>query len=143
MKTITTSGEKISAKIYIKLKADQILNFNSFQDTNVGEVTFESDLNTEKIATESPKLAPVTIDMSGTKTWIDYGNVENLRPKEITVNLLRNGSKLYDSNGNQVCQVVKENEAGEWKYTFSDLLEYDENGNKYTYTVEENEIQPY
>ena len=72
------------------------------------------------------------VDVDVTKVWNDNNYAG--RPKEVTVWLLRNGTrvesmKLSDSNG--------------WKGTFEDLDKYDTRGNEYQYTVEEEEVLGY
>ncbi|QIL51294.1 Cna B-type domain-containing protein [Weissella coleopterorum] len=75
-----------------------------------------------------------TIAVDGQKTWVDNNNKKGLRPNNITVNLLRNGTKI-DS------KVV--DEAANWKYTFIDLPVSDKDNNPYTYTISENTVNNY
>lgn len=73
-----------------------------------------------------------TVDVSGTKTWLDDNSTE--RPESITVNLLQNG-EVIDS---QVVTVETE-----WTYEFSELPEFDEVGKAYEYTVTEEAVEGY
>ena len=75
-----------------------------------------------------------TTKVEGTKTWIDYENKDNTRPESITVNLLKNGTKV-DS------KVVTA--ANGWKYEFTNLDKYDENNNLITYTITEDKVDNY
>ena len=74
------------------------------------------------------------IDISGTKTWVDYNNQDNTRPNSITVNLLANGKEVKE-------EVVTA--SNNWSYTFTDLLKYDENNKLITYTVTEDPVAKY
>ena len=76
----------------------------------------------------------VTIDVSGTVTWIDNNNKYKKRPNSIIVNL--------NANGKKVASIVVTNEE-QWKYSFKNLSKYDENGKKIVYTVTENEVAQY
>ncbi|MSR93337.1 Cna B-type domain-containing protein [Clostridiaceae bacterium 68-1-5] len=61
---------------------------------------------------------PEVIKISGEKTWNDTDNQDGKRPEEITINLLKNGTKI-DS------KVVKKSDG--WKWKFEGLDKY-ENG---------------
>ena len=71
--------------------------------------------------------------MEGKKTWNDKDNQDGKRPAEITINLLKNGTKI-DS--------VKVKEADGWKWKFEGLDKY-ENGNEITYSISEERIEGY
>ena len=73
-----------------------------------------------------------TVDVAGTKTWLDDNSEE--RPESITVNLLQNG-EVIDS------QVVTSET--EWSYAFSELPEFDDVGKAYEYTVTEEAVEGY
>ena len=74
-----------------------------------------------------------TIDISGTKTWVDNDNKDSNRPESITVNLLANGKKVDSKT-----VTAKD----DWKYTFTDLPK-NENGKAITYTITEDEVEGY
>lgn len=77
--------------------------------------------------TEVPTIPQETTDVTVTKIWDDFHNP--LRPREITVKLLRNGTeverKTFGGTGDT------------WTYTWEDLPLKDGSGNNYTYSVEE------
>src|SRR5699024_131929 len=73
-----------------------------------------------------PKLIGVTVE----KIWEDANNQDGIRPNEITVDLLKNGTE-YDN--------IKLNNANSWKHTFDSLPKY-ENGTEIEYTVQESEV---
>ncbi|MBO5179546.1 MAG: Cna B-type domain-containing protein, partial [Clostridia bacterium] len=73
-------------------------------------------------------------EVSGTKTWNDYNNLDNTRPKSIVINLMKNG-EVIDS------KVVTEQD--NWSYKFKDLDKYDENNNLINYTITEDPINNY
>ena len=72
---------------------------------------------------------PATTDISVEKVWNDANNQDGLRPTNITVKLLADGTAVSG-------KTVTLNSANSWKYKFTDLPVYS-NGTKITYTVEE------
>ena len=77
-----------------------------------------------------------TTEVSGTKTWNDYGNKFNTRPESITVKLMQNDKEIAK-------QVVKSDNHGNWTYRFDDLPKYDTEGKAYTYTIQEENVPGY
>ena len=77
--------------------------------------------------------APVTITISGTKTWDDFNNVLGLRPAFITVGLLRNGVPF------QMQQIPSSAST----FSFQGLPKYAPDGTEYVYTVIEDPISGY
>ncbi|MFL0492362.1 Cna B-type domain-containing protein, partial [Bacillus sp. 179-I 2A5 NHS] len=77
-----------------------------------------------------------TTEVSGKKVWEDYNNKFNTRPKNITVQLLQNGTEFKT-------EEVKADKEGNWNFSFKDLPKYDEQGNAYTYTVDEVKVDGY
>lgn len=75
-----------------------------------------------------------TIDISGTKAWMDDGNKYGKRPDSITVNLMANGIKV-DSK--------KVSEETKWAYSFKKLAKYDAQGKQIVYTVSEDSVVGY
>ena len=108
---------KAGNKIIYTIKEDKVNNY----DTTINGYNIT---NTYKTTTK----------VEGTKTWIDYENKDNTRPESITVNLLKNGTKV-DS------KVVTA--ANGWKYEFTNLDKYDENNNLITYTITEDKVDNY
>ena len=78
------------------------------------------------------KLEKVDIDV--TKTWDDNDNQANMRPSNIKVNLLKNGTKI-DSK-----EITSQDN---WTVKFEGLLKYSEDGQLINYTVTEDEIPNY
>ncbi|MCT1226534.1 Cna B-type domain-containing protein [Lactococcus lactis] len=74
------------------------------------------------------------ITISGTKTWVDNNNSQNLRPKNITIELYRDNKKIDSKEIG-----IKDN----WKYSFIDLPKYSKNGEEYVYTVKEVPVDNY
>ncbi|MBE9880569.1 Cna B-type domain-containing protein [Enterococcus casseliflavus] len=77
-----------------------------------------------------------TTEVSGTKTWNDYGNKFNTRPESITVKLMQNDKEIDK-------QVVKSDSHGNWTYRFDKLPKYDAEGKAYTYTIQEGKVPGY
>ena len=70
-----------------------------------------------------------------TKKWVDAGDKAQSRPKQVTVELLRNG---------EVIGVTQElSQANAWKTSFSNLPKYDENSKAYSYTIREKAVEGY
>ena len=108
---------KAGNKIIYTIKEDKINNY----DTTINGYNITNTYTT-------------TTKVEGTKTWIDYENKDDTRPESITVNLLKNGTKV-DS------KVVTA--ANGWKYEFTNLDKYDENNNLITYTITEDKVDNY
>ena len=77
-----------------------------------------------------------TTEVAGTKTWKDYDNKFNTRPKSITVKLMRNDKEIDK-------QVVKADNQGNWTYRFDNLPKYDAEGQAYTYSIQEVAVKGY
>ncbi|MFM1554387.1 Cna B-type domain-containing protein, partial [Helcococcus ovis] len=73
------------------------------------------------------------INVEGKKTWNDKDNQDGKRPAEITINLLKNGTKINS---------VKVKEADGWKWKFEGLDKY-ENGKEITYSITEEQVDGY
>ena len=76
---------------------------------------------------------PETIDISGTKTWIDADNQDGIRPDSITVRLYADGTEK-DS--------VTVNAASNWGYSFENLPKYAA-GKEIKYTIAEDAVEGY
>ena len=75
-----------------------------------------------------------TIDISGTKTWVDYDNVDNTRPDKIVVNLLQDG---------KVIRTKEVSKNDNWSYSFKNLPKYDNNNNEIKYSISEEKVDKY
>ncbi|WBB30750.1 Cna B-type domain-containing protein [Parvimonas micra] len=71
--------------------------------------------------------------VEGSKTWEDANNQDGKRPTEITVNLLKNGTKVA---------TKKVTEKDGWKWKFENLDKY-ENGELINYTIVEEKVEGY
>lgn len=77
------------------------------------------------------------ITVKGTKTWVDNNDQSKMRPKEITVNLLRDDKKIDSVQ-------VKADDDGTWKFEFKDLPKYDmADGRLFKYSVGEEKVKNY
>lgn len=78
-----------------------------------------------------------TIDISGTKTWVDNGDQDGLRPAEITVELYADGVKVDSA-------TVK-GSGDTWSYAFTDLPKYKSGAvqQAIVYTVQEAAVPGY
>ena len=76
---------------------------------------------------------PEKTAVSGRKSWADGNNNDNLRPTEITINLLANDTKVAS-------QTVTS--ASNWEYSFTGLDKY-AGGSEINYTVTEEKVPGY
>ena len=83
-----------------------------------------------------PTPTPST-QVSGTKVWVDEGNVHKVRPDSITVKLLADGS---DTGRTPTWQNTG---SDHWTYTFANLPEVNASGATIHYTVEEVPVENY
>ena len=79
------------------------------------------------------KREPEKTFVEGVKTWYDKDNQDGKRPTEITINLLKNGTKIASK---------KVTEADGWKWKFENLDKY-ENGKEINYTITEEKVEGY
>ncbi|WP_051346929.1 Cna B-type domain-containing protein [Parvimonas micra] len=79
------------------------------------------------------KREPEKTFVEGSKTWDDKENQDGKRPKEIKINLLKNGTKIATKT------VTK---ADDWKWKFENLDKY-EKGEVINYTITEEQVEGY
>lgn len=72
------------------------------------------------------------VDVNVNKIWKDENYAK--RPQEVTIWLLKNGTKI---------QSMKLSESNNWKGSFKNLEKYDASGKAYQYTVSEDEVIGY
>ena len=77
-----------------------------------------------------------TVDITGTKVWVDESNAHKTRPDSITVTLLADGSPV-----NATPSWSKSGDR--WTFTFSGLPKFNSGGNEITYSVQETPVQGY
>lgn len=75
-------------------------------------------------------------EIKGEKQWIDSDDQAGMRPKEITIWLVRDGKRLEK-------QVIQAGSNGKWTYAFTNLPVNDADGKVYTYTIEEEPVDNY
>ena len=74
-----------------------------------------------------------TVSVQGKKTWNDHDNQDGKRPSSITINLLKNGTKV-DSR--------KVTGKDDWKWSFDGLDKF-ENGKPVTWSISEEQVEGY
>ena len=84
-----------------------------------------------------PVVTPTpTVDISGTKVWVDDGNIHKVRPDSITVTLLADGSP--------VSATPSWSKSGDrWTFTFSGLPKVNSSGSEISYSVQESPVDLY
>ena len=110
--------------IVYTVKEDDVANYTNAITSDATTGFTITNTNTEKVS------------VSGTKTWNDNNNQDGKRPVSITVNLLKNGTKV-DS------KTVTPDVSGAWTYSFSGLDKYNADGTEITYTVSEDPVDGY
>ena len=112
-------------EIVYTVKEDDVTNYTGAVTGDAASGFTITNTNTEKTS------------ISGTKTWDDSNNQDGKRPSSITVNLLKNGTKV-DS------KTVTPDASGNWTYTFDNLDKYDSTtGAENTYTISEEAVDGY
>ena len=76
---------------------------------------------------------PETVDISGSKTWDDGDNQDNIRPDSITIRLLADEAPYAFQS------VTEENQ---WTWSFENLPKY-KNGDEIIYTITEDPVEGY
>ena len=79
---------------------------------------------------------PETVDLEGTKTWVDDDKYNNTRPESIKIRLLGDGV----ATGQQ--ETVTADENGEWKWSFTGLPK-NKDGKAVIYSVYEDAVKNY
>ena len=114
---------KAGKKIQYSIEEEDVGNGYS------GFITQTSDTEFNVINKREPEKTFV----EGTKTWNDKDNQDGKRPTEITINLLKNGTKIASK------KVTK---TDGWKWKFENLDKY-ENGKEINYTITEEKVEGY
>ena len=83
---------------------------------------------------------PTTVDIEGTKTWIDDNNAENKRLSSITIRFWKPDSTSGTGISEAAHKTVTADDGWSWK--FEKLPEY-ESGQKITYTISEDSVEDY
>ncbi|KAA9311929.1 Cna B-type domain-containing protein [Streptococcus anginosus] len=145
---LLADGKEVSGKILTLTKANNwtgtFTDLDEYKDGKKIEYTIKEDSVGKgyvSVITGSMKEGykvtntrePEKIKVEGKKTWNDKNNQDGKRPEEITINLLKNGTKI-DS------KVVKKSD--DWKWKFEGLDKY-ENGQEITYTISEEAVEGY
>ena len=77
---------------------------------------------------------PEVTEITGTKTWEDNDNQDGVRPENITIRLLQNGSEIDSKTVG---------EAENWSWTFTDLPKYENGGTEIVYSITEDAVSDY
>ena len=96
-----------------------------------GDYTMTSANNGSGVNFTNTLTGEDSVNISGTKTWVDKDNAGNTRPTSITVILYANGVET---------QRKTVTASDNWSYTFTGLDKYDSKQNFITYTVREETV---
>ena len=81
-----------------------------------------------------------TVNLSGTKTWVDNNNAHGLRPQSITIWLTANGIEVENSRKTITPTTVGEEQV--WSWTYENLPKY-KNGREIKYAIREMPVLGY
>lgn len=91
-------------------------------------VSIGSELTTNTL---KPQPGGDTVEVAGTKTWVDNDNAGNTRPETLVVSLYQN-DKLF---GTQETSAQDD-----WAYRFADLPRLDADGKEFAYSIREDVV---
>ena len=77
---------------------------------------------------------PATVEVAGSKTWVDNDDQDGARPESITINLKADG---------EVIDTVTVTEAEGWAWSFTNLPKYKNGGVEIVYSVTEDAVEDY
>lgn len=134
---LPSSGAKLTPGLYLMLGQRHMQGGRRYdampfmlmlpaQDAESGEYVYGVIVNPKHESSETPDT-PSAVTRKVLKVWDDAGK-ENVRPAEVSVQLLRDG-RVYDT--------VALNAGNNWRYTWSDL------DDSYSWTVVEQECEDY
>ncbi len=79
-----------------------------------------------------------TLEIIGSKTWLDMDNMNETRPESITIVLYADGVTALDADGNAITAVVTADD--DWAWSFKDMPRYQsDDTTEIVYTVVEEE----
>ncbi len=143
-------GTRTSENGIIKLQANQtatiwgILSGTTYEvkeinadDSNIVYSNEEGEFTLNSVISVIVENESKTINLSGTKYWVDNNNESGKRPGEITVILLADGDEV------ERITVNGDAKAENWNYTFDNLPKYNQDGVEIVYTVSEEAVKHY
>ena len=102
------------------------------QDIEIKPEDFDSGKTAYKTI-KNKKIKSQKISIAGKKIWNDHNNQDGKRPKQIVINLLKEGTKIAS-------KIVKKEDG--WKWKFDGLDKYS-GGKEIKYTITEDAINGY
>jgi len=93
---------------------------------------YEAAVSGHNIAnTLKPQPGGDTVEVAGTKTWVDNDNAGTTRPETLTVSLYQN-DKLF--------RTQETSAQRDWAYRFADLPRFDADGKEFAYSIREDAV---
>ncbi|MCP0887489.1 Cna B-type domain-containing protein [Ligilactobacillus sp. WILCCON 0076] len=134
----TTNLGNISGPVLIDYETKATDGSVSAQYENSGSLT-GTNIVEQTVDVQTPNnggggSADTTVNIAGTKTWIDNNNANNTRPSSIMIDLYKNGIKVDSQEASA---------STNWKYAFNNLAKYDSTGKINNYTVKEEPVANY
>ena len=132
-------GKKITYSV------EEVMSDKSEYDSEVDDpVTAEEDTDIDFAVENS--YTPETVKVNGTKAW-DYKGYddipEDLRPTEVTINLMADGKTIDEAGINVPEDYVSSQTTtadDNWAFEFTELPKYKDHGTKINYTVTEDTV---
>ncbi|MBR2257276.1 MAG: Cna B-type domain-containing protein [Blautia sp.] len=129
----------VGAKITYTIDEDTI---SGYTKTVNGYTIVNTHLSTSNVTTagvngqssSAGQISPETMNISGTVTWVDNNNSDNLRPNYVIVRLLADGREA---------RVTTVTSVNGWVYSFAGIPKYGSSGAEIAYSVEEDTINGY
>ena len=138
--TVTEETSKLPSKMTLSSTNDLRLNVTG---GTVTDASFTNDLGTPTptpgnhvVVNPTPTPIPNT-SINGQKVWNDEKNMHNTRPETITVQLLRDGVVIRETN------VTGNSTDERWTYSFTGLPRMNAQGKDSEYTVREQPVTGY
>ncbi len=95
---------------------------------------YEAEIDGFDITNTYTPENPDTVDVSGTKTWVDDDDKEGKRPESITVHLYADGEEV---------ETVTVTAEDDWSWNFEGLAKYGEDETEIVYTITEDAVEGY
>ena len=134
MPKYTSDGKKIKYSIDEDSVSGYTRTVNGYTVVNTHLPADKPGTSGREISGSQASENTGTINISGTKTWVDSNNAEKKRPDYIIVHLFADGIEK---------RVTTVTESNSWAYSFPNMPKTNESGSPVKYTVDEDDVSGY
>jgi nitrogen fixation protein len=134
MPKYTSDGKKIKYSIDEDSVSGYTRTVNGYTVVNTHLPADKPGTSGREISGSQASENTGTINISGTKTWVDSNNAEKKRPDYIIVHLFADGIEK---------RVTTVTESNGWAYSFPNMPKTNESGSPVKYTVDEDDVSGY